>query len=494
MTQVRFALFAGLLGLALAGSSRAENQKPLNVLFIAVDDLRPELGCYGHPVVKTPNIDRLASQGTLFTRAYCQQAVCNPSRASLMTALRPESTGVMDLPTYFRDKRPNAVTVAQHFKENGYHSQGIGKIYHTGHGNKDDALSWSVREKFKRASRFGPEGRKLLARLRREAKAKGIDLKDPRINPRGLPWEAPDVADELLTDGDFCERAIKILREHKDEPFFLAVGFLNPHLPFVAPKKYWDLYDPEKIELADNPHPPKGSPKVAHTSWGELRKYYGMPKKGPLSEEQARTAIHGYWAATSYVDALVGRLLNELDRLGLRDDTVVILWGDHGWQLGEHGFWCKHTNYEVAARVPLIISVPGQKNAGAKSDALVEFVDVFPTLSDVCGLSTPEGLEGVSFRPLLDDPNRSWKKAAFHLYPRNIKGKGRCLGRAIRTDRYRLVEWRMLKDRKLVGRELYDLENDPDENTNLAKRPELAPVVAQLSGELKAGWRDALPE
>jgi len=383
--------------------------------------------------------------------------------------------------------------VAQYFKQHGYHSEGIGKIYHTGHGNQDDALSWSVQERFKKAPRYGPRGTEHLQRLIREAKAAGVDIRDNKTRPRGLPWEAPDVADEALVDGSVAARGIQLLRKHKDQPFFLAVGFVNPHLPFVAPRKYWDMYDPATIELADNPAPPKHSPTYAHTSWGELRKYYAMPAKGPLSKEQAREAIHGYWAATSYVDALVGKLLDELDRLNLREKTVVILWGDHGWQLGEHGFWCKHTNYEVATRVPLIISVPGQKNQGSQSPRLVEFVDIYPTLADVCGLPKPKGLEGISFGPLLDDPSRPWKKAAFHVYPRSARGRGRLLGRAIRTERYRLVEW-ATQDRTFIEHELYDLEHDPDENINIAGSEGNGTLVKRLSRQLAAGWRGALPD
>lgn len=486
------AIFVLLFSCVLPQFASAAEQDRLNVLFIAVDDLRPEMGCYGHPTVQSPNIDRLAAEGTLFTRAYCQQAVCNPSRASLMTSLRPESSGVLDLPTHFRDERPDAVTVAQYFKQQGYFAQGVGKIYHTGHGNRDDALSWSVQEKFKRASRYGPAGTQHLKDLMREARASGVDVKDNRTRPRGLPWEAPDVPDGELADGSIAAKAITLLREHQDEPFFLAVGFLNPHLPFVAPKKYWDLYDRDSIELADNPNPPRDSPKYAGTTWGELRKYYGIPAKGPLSEAQAREAIHGYWAATSYVDALVGNLLEELDRLKLREKTVVILWGDHGWQLGEHGFWCKHTNYEVAARVPLIISIPGQQNKGSRSNGLVEFVDIFPSLADVCGLPAPEGLEGVSFKPLVDDPDRVWKTAAFHVYPRNVPGQGPALGRAIRTDRYRLVEWTVAKT-GFREYELFDLQQDPDENFNIAKLPQSQDRVKKLAKQLHAGWKAALP-
>jgi len=498
-SQRIFVAVSALIALSLATNSHssqaAEDSEQLNVLFIAVDDLRPELGCYGHPSVLSPNIDRLASEGTAFTRAYCQQAVCNPSRASLMTGVRPESLGVMDLPTHFRDVRPDSVTVSQYFKQNGYHAQRVGKIYHTGHGNHDDQHSWSTLENFPLGPRYGPYGTEHLQSRLQEAREQGIDLKDNSLRPRGLPWEAPDVEDHELTDGGIAAAGVELIQRHKDEPFFIAVGFQNPHLPFVAPKKYWDLYDPSEIELADNPEPPLDSPSYAWASWGELRKYHDIPETGPLSEEQSRSMIHGYWAATSYVDALVGNLLDELDRLNLREKTVVILWGDHGWQLGEHGFWCKHTNYEVAARSPLIISVPGQPNAGVSCERLVEFVDIYPSLADICGLPEPTGLglEGYSFAPLLEDPERPWKKSAMHVYPRNMPGHGGALGRALRTERYRLVEWSP-NNSDYAEYELYDFENDPDENVNIAGRPESEAIVTELTELLHAGWEASLPE
>ncbi|MCA9052545.1 MAG: sulfatase [Planctomycetaceae bacterium] len=475
---------------ALVLSVTASAAERMNVLFIASDDLRPELGCYGHPHVKSPNIDRLASEGTLFNRAYCQQAVCNPSRASLMTGLYPETLQVFDLPTHFRDKKPDAVTIAQHFREQGYYTERVGKIFHVGHGNHDDKFSWSVMRNHPSANRFGPEGQAVLKREKNQAgQKKGAATKD-RV--RGLPWEAPEVGDSDLTDGATTDAVIEILNEVQDRPFFVACGFANPHLPFVAPKKYWDLYDPASIELADNPYPPHDAPKCAATSWGEMRAYVGIPPKGPLGDAQARQAIHAYWAAVSYVDAQVGRLLDELDRLQLREKTVVILWGDHGWQLGEHGFWCKHTNYEVAARVPLIISVPGQSHRGAKTDRLVEFVDVFPSLCDACSLSPPQGLEGTSFLPLVEQPDRPWKQAAFHLYPRSIADHGPAMGRAVRTDRYRMVEWKAERD-GFTEYELYDLETDPDENQNVAGKSEYAQVLTELQAIQAAGPRGARP-
>jgi iduronate 2-sulfatase len=482
------ALAAAALGV-FAGRPGAAQGPRLNVLFISVDDLRPQLGCYGDRIARSPNIDRLAARGLVFNRAYCQQAVCSPSRSSLMTGRRPDTTRVYDLETHFRTALPDVVTLAQHFKNNGYHTQSFGKIYHPGF---NDPPSWSAPSSGPKAPRYGPEARALIARLTEEARNAGLDLKLRRNQPRGPAWEAPEVADAALVDGSLADQAVRALNEVKDRPFFLAVGFHNPHLPFVAPKKYWDLYSQEQIRPAGNPHPPEDAPAYALTSFGELRSYHGIPKKGPLSEEQARKMVHGYYAAVSYMDAQVGRLLDEVDRLSLRDRTVVILWGDHGWQLGEHGLWCKHTNYETSARAALLISTPGQKSAGRKTDALTEFVDVYPSLADLCGLPAPEGVEGISFKPLLDDPARPWKRAAFHQYPRQIPGAGPGMGYAIRTDRYHLVEW-SVPGKEFREYELYDHRTDPGENVNLAKRPEHAALVKELAGQLHAGWRAAVP-
>ena len=471
----------------------AENDRP-NVLFIASDDMRPELGCYGAEQIHSPNLDRLAARGTTFLRAYCQQAVCSPSRSSLMTGLRPDTIRIWDLATHFRDNEPDVVTVAQHFKNHGYHTERLGKIFHTGHGNRDDKFSWSRSKKYPGAPRYGPDGNAHLKRLLAEARAKGIDLKNNRLRPRGLPWEAPDVADNKLADGMIAENAIKLMREFKDQPFFLAVGFLNPHLPFVAPKKYWDLYDHDSIVLADNPYAPKGAPEYAMTTWGELRKYYDIPAKGPLSDEQARNMIHGYYAAISYVDAQIGRLLDELDRLGLAEKTIIVFWGDHGWKLGEHGGWCKHTNFELDAHAPMIFSSPKQKAVGAKSNALVEFVDIYPTLCDLAGLPTPDTLEGLSAAPLLNDPNLPWKTAAFSQYPRSL-GKKKLMGYSMRTDRYRFTRWEHRKDpKKVEAVEIYDHVEDPDENVNLAADPANEELVNELTKQYLKGWRGALPK
>lgn len=480
-------LSAVVLGLMVATALGQEKPR-LNVLFIAVDDLRPELGCYGHPLIRSPSIDRLARQGLVFTRAYCQQAVCNPSRASLMTGLRPETLKVFDLPTHFRDVYPDAVTIPQHFRSQGYFTQRFGKIFHVGHGNRDDALSWSVP-----AKRL-PVPANASRQARGTSATQPVAARRPKANLHtdDLPYESLDVADNALPDGVIADQAIEALQNVKDRPFFLAVGFHKPHLPFVAPKKYWDLYSADQIRLAANPFHPKDAPAYANNDAGELRSYKGMPKKGAIPDDEARRLIHGYYACVSYTDAQVGRVLAELDKLGLREKTIVILWGDHGWQLGEHATWCKHTAWETATRAPLVISVPGQKNAGAQTDALVEFVDIFPSLVDLCGLPMPPGLEGLSFKPLIENPRREWKTATFSLWPKQIPGQGSGFGRAIRTERYRLVEW-SVPGKEFAEYELYDHDADPQENQSLARRPEHKQQVEALAKQLHAGWQVALP-
>ena len=482
-------------------SFAAEKPGKLNVLFIAVDDLRPELGCYGVPVIKTPSIDALAGRGTLFNRAYCQQAVCSPSRTSLLTGRRPDTTRIYDLNTHFRTTIPDVMTLPEHFKKNGYHTQGLSKIYH---GELDDPQSWTVPHwKPKTETYANPETRAWM-RKRAQVLAKNDPTSGSRVletDPKtgailrvrrgaraiGPAWECWDVPDNYYGDGQTADKAIEVLGEIKDKPFFLAVGFLKPHLPFVAPKKYYDLYKPSDLRLARNPFPPKECTDYTLAGWGELRAYKEMPKSGPITDAQALELIHGYYAAASYTDAQIGRVIGELDRLGLRDNTVIVLWGDHGWQLGEHGEWCKHTNFEIATRSPLIISAPGQKNAGATTDDLAEFVDIYPTLCELCGLPAPDGLEGTSLAPVMNDPKREWKRAAFSQYPR----KG-LMGHSMRTDRYRYTEW--AKDgEEPKARELYDHQTDPDENVNVANLPENKALLEQLSKMLTEGWKAAGP-
>ncbi len=466
-----------LLAVAFTAALRAEEAAPakrLNVLFIAVDDLRPELGCYGNPIIKSPNIDRLAKQGLLMNRAYCQQAVCSPSRSSLLTGTRPDTTKVWDLTTHFRKALPDVVTLPQHFKNAGYFTQAMGKIYHHG---LDDPASWSVPTTFPKAP--------IMRELQSE------DPKATKAEKRGPAVGKVDVPDDALHDGELAGMAVTALRELKSkaQPFFLGVGFIRPHLPFISPSKYWDLYDRAKIPLAPNPFPPKGAPPwaIVHGA-SELRSYAGTPA-GEVPEAYARELKHGYYAAVSYVDAQVGRVLDELEKLGLRENTIIVLWGDHGWKLGEHQAWAKHSNVENDTRVPLLISVPGMKHAGEQSDALVELVDVYPTLADLAGLPLPAHLEGRSFRPLLDDPQRTWKTAAFSQYPRGTSKAGR-MGYSMRTERYRFTQWVDAKDHtKVQAVELYDEQTDPQENTNIAAAPENAALVETFTKQLDAGWQ-----
>lgn len=479
--------FFPALALLTAVTSANAAEKP-NVLFVAVDDLRPALACAGDPHAKTPNIDALASRGTVFTRAYCQQAVCSPSRSSLLTARRPDSTKVYDLVTHFRKALPDVVTLPQHFKQNGYYARAVGKIYHPGY---NDEPSWSVPWEGTKGKQFGPDGMKLLADLKEKARANKEDV----TKVRGLPTEAPDVPDADLNDGWTANRAAEILatRKGQKEPFFLAVGFAKPHLPFVAPKKYWDLYDPAKLPVAESSEPPTDAPKFAPQFGGELRAYHDIPKSGPLPKAKSRELVHGYYAAVSYMDAQLGKVLAALKENGFADNTIVVLWGDHGWHLGDHGMWCKHTNYEKATRAALVMSAPGQKAAGKPSDTLVEFVDIYPTLAAVCGLPAPDGVEGHSFAPLLDDPKKPWKAAAFSQYPRGGKDTGPLMGYAVKTDRYRYVEWRKRDGTEVVARELYDHQTDPNEDKNVAGGASNKEVVERHAKLLAAGWKENAP-
>ncbi|MDP6044683.1 MAG: sulfatase, partial [Phycisphaerae bacterium] len=445
---------AGMLQAAKGAS------KP-NVLFIAVDDLRPTLACYGDKMAISPNIDKLAGRGMVFERAYCQEAVCSPSRQSLMTGLRPDTIKVWDLAAHFRDAVPDAVTLPQHFKNHGYHTRSIGKIYHGGGRAAIDRPSWSAPAKY----------------------AVALDRKVRYANPenlkgRGLKADSTEaglVSGSVYIDQIVCDQAVGALGElkKKSKPFFLAVGFRKPHLPFCAPKKYWDMYDRAKIPSPESTKHPKGAPELAVRSWRELEGYRDIPRDGKIPPQKVQLLRHGYYACVSYIDDLVGRLLKELGRLGLAGNTVVVLWGDHGFHLGEQGLWTKANNYEWSTRGPLILSAPGRPNAGGRTKALVEFVDIYPTLAELCGLSIPKGLEGLSMVPLLARPDRAWKKAAFSQYPRHRtshrhRKHGQIMGYTIRTDRYRYVEWRQWGTREVVARELYDHSSDAGEMVNLA--------------------------
>ncbi len=475
-----------------------------NVLFIGVDDLRPDLGCYGNRTVHTPNIDRLAADGLTFTGAYCQQAVCSPSRTSLLTGRRPDTTRVYDLETHFRRYLPGARTLPEQFRRAGYASTAFGKVFHK--PQLDDFPSWSIPAWMPDSKQWNSEANNSSARQKWDELRAANWVSPERVyydpakrQPRppgsgwGMPsWESRDVPDASLPDGQIADAAGAALKELRNRRFFIGAGFLKPHLPFVAPKKYYDLYPADKIDLTENTAWPHSVPLFALHDSDELRGYSDIPAEGSISEKKARELVRGYYASISYVDAQIGRLIDTLDSQGLRENTVIVLWGDHGYHLGEHGLWNKHTNFEAATRSPLVVSVPGQRNAGRKTGALTEFVDIFPSLCELCGVSRPSGLEGSSFVPLFDDPERLWKRAVFSQYPREIPGVGPGMGHSMRTQRYRFTEWRAF-DTNFLTSELYDYELDPHETRNIANRPSNISLVNGLSGMLNEGWRSSLP-
>jgi len=460
----KLSLLCVVVLLVSAGFARAESSRP-NVLFIAVDDLRPELACYGKQHIHSPNIDRLAASGVLFERAYCMVPTCGASRASLMTGIRPARNRFVSYQTWAEKDAPGITTLNTQFRTNGYFTRSLGKVFHN---PADNAQGWS--EPAWRPKDIpwyrNPEN----AALHEQRQKKGR-------RSRGPAWESAPVDDNAYADGVIAEQAIKDLGRlaGKDEPFFLAVGFLKPHLPFIAPQKYWDLYDHETIHLPDNYHPPQDAPAESIHSSGELRAYAGIPAKGQVSDETARNLIHGYYACVSYTDAQIGRLLDELDRLKLADNTIVVLWGDHGWNLGEHTLWCKHSCYETSMQIPLIVRAPGI-DGGQKRSGLIETIDLYPTLCELAGLPLPEHLQGQSFATLLRNPNAEWKTAAVGRFGN---------GDTIRTDNFRFTEYRN-RNGRLTAQMLYDHRADHGENANVAAGEKAtAGELAEQLGKLK---------
>ena len=474
-------LLFGLTGIAAA-------ERP-NVLLILVDDLKPTLGCYGDTHAKTPNIDRLASWGMRFENAYCNQAVCAPSRFTLMLGSHSTSTGLYGLGSQLRDIVPDAVTLPQFFaKHGGYHTESLGKVFHIGHGNYGDPDSFSVPHfKDKVIEYVDPastDGGKLT---REEAYFTNQKLGQIGSLPRGAAYESPDVADIRYADGRVAVETIKRLqaakkRRDKDEtPFFIAAGFARPHLPFSVPQKYWDLYDPTTLPMPSYEELPKNAPKVAGKRGGEIANYKPVPtdRQATFRQELKRKLIHGYYASTSFVDAQIGKVLRELERLELKENTIIVLWGDHGFHLGDLGIWTKHTNYEQANRIPILIVAPGVTEPGVSSKQFAESVDIFPTLAELADLpdpqQVPQPIDGVSLVPVLRDPKTRVRDHAYHAYPKQK------LGRAIRTDRYRLVEWRAWDGAEdSIEYELYDYQTDPNETQNRASdNPEIVKKLAE---------------
>ncbi|MEM9673471.1 MAG: sulfatase [Bacteroidota bacterium] len=438
-----------------------------NVLFIAVDDLRPELGCYGKTAMISPNIDRLADTGTLFNRAYCQIPVCGASRASLLTGLRPTRDRFLGYSTRADEDAPGAITLPQHFRKNGYYTISNGKIFH----HRDDkAGSWS--EPAWRPQNPGNNWRDYVTEAAQQIAAE-------HGNGRGPAFERAQVLDTAYYDGKIAAKAIEDLKrlKEKDQPFFLAVGFLKPHLPFNAPQKYWDLYDPRTLPEASNPFEPENAPDAALHNFGELRNYAGIPPEGSLHPSLAKLLVHGYYACTSYTDAQIGKVLDALDILGLSDNTIVVLWGDHGWNLQEHGLWCKHCNFETSLRAPLLIKAPGFPER-QRTEALTEFVDIYPTLCELANLPLPEHLEGESLLLLLSQPNLPGKEFIYSKYYN---------GFSVKNDRYRYTEWSE-EDGEIYARMLYDHQQDSLENVNIVEQPEHADLVQLLQQHLHQAY------
>jgi len=433
-------------------------KKP-NVLFIAVDDLRPELHCYGKTHIHSPNLDRLAASGTLFERAYCMVPTCGASRASLMTGLRPKPDRFTSHKTIAADDAPGIVTLNTHFKRQGYETVSLGKVFHT---VSDNVKGWSKPPWKSKASVF-----KLSA---------SYDLAKQSKHNRGPPTESAEVAEAEYADGDTAAKALLELQAFKqnEAPFFLAVGFVKPHLPFVAPKKYWDLYNPATIDLPDNYHPPENVPPDALHSSGELRKYATVPENGPVSDAMAKDMIHGYYACVSFIDAQIGKLLAELDRLELADNTIVVVWGDHGWNLGEHTLWCKHSCFETSLHAPLIVRAPGVSKAGGRVPALTEFIDIYPTLCALADLPLPKHLQGKSFVAQLEDPDTPGKSVAVSRYKN---------GDSVRNNHYRFTDYTQKAGAPIPM--LYNHRTDADENVNIAGEEKEAARVQRLRERLE---------
>ncbi|MFN0122825.1 MAG: sulfatase [Blastocatellia bacterium] len=452
--------------LPAATAQHPPKRKP-NVLFIVADDLSNVLGAYGHTQVKSPNFDRLARRSVRFNNAYCQYPVCNPSRTSFMTGLRPDTTGIVGNDVNFRTKIPDVVTLPQLFRGQGYYAASLGKIYHRGltmedlRTDMDDPKSWD-HARYYQATPRGMRG-------------EGRNMTEGRL--AWCRWLAAEGDDEDQPDGQISREAIRILEEKGKEPFFLAVGFHKPHDPFIAPKKYFDLYPLESLRLPVDPADRTQDPPLALA--GGFRQEFDK-----FTDREKREFMRSYYAGISFMDAQLGKVLDALTRLKLDNNTVIVFLGDHGYHVGERNWWNKNTLFELSARAPLLVSYPGMKNAGKASSRLVEFVDLYQTITELTGLTPPGNLEGLSLKPLLDSPARPWKTAAFTQVQR-----GRVAGYSVRTERWRYTEWEGGKQ----GAELYDHKTDPGEYHNLAQTPAHAATVAEMKRVLAGGWKAALP-
>lgn len=463
-SMMRF-IFIAALSVSFTNCKQAKEPEQPNILFIAVDDLRPELRCYGASNIHSPNIDRLASQGTLFERAYCNVPVCGASRASMLSGVRPRRDRFVQYYTWQDNDAPGITSLPGYFKEKGYYTVSNGKVYHH---LEDGAGSWSEAPWHPVQEAEDKNWRNYITQSNLNIAAEN--------NGSALSYEQADVHDTAYFDGKTAQKTITDLQrlKEKGQPFFLAAGFLKPHLPFNAPTKYWDIYPYKSIKMPENPFFPETAPDAANHNWGELRSYEGIPKEGALTDSLARKLIQGYYACVSYTDAQIGRILDELERLGLKENTIVVLWGDHGWNLGEHGLWCKHCNFHNALNAPLIVTAPGIEG-NKKINSLVEFVDIYPSLCELVGLEKPPHLQGKSFVNLMNGETDQTREVAFSRW---IEGE------SVKTDNYLYTEW-FDNDGNVYARMLYDHRNDPKELVNVAESPQYADVVEDLSQKIR---------
>ena len=463
----------------------ADGSERMNVLLIMVDDLKPTLGAYGDDVAQTPNMDQLAESGLLFERTVCQVSICGPSRASLLTGLRPETIDCYINSDQFRKAVPDAVTLPQAFEQEGYATISIGKVFDA--RNRDPG-GWT--EEWMKSNEKHiyalEENRQLYRDNEKRFQAASLQERQKlwRVGP------AVESAGSAIDhwDGQIADLAINKMRQYRDQPFFLAVGFIKPHLPFSAPQEFWDLYDPATLPMPWQVSRPKDALPLAYHDGFELRQYHGIPKKGVLDDDLAQELVHGYYACTSFVDFLVGKLLDELDVLGLRDRTLIVLMGDHGFHLGEKEVWCKFTSFQEAARVPLIVVDPRMSNGGKRTAALSELIDIYPTLCELAGVPAPEDLEGQSLAPLLITPEQEFKNEVF-----TVSGRGRgwkeYIGTSMFDGTFNYIEWRNRTTGKLRARELYDFVNDPWESANIIDDPKYKSQLERLEERMTSARR-----
>lgn len=442
-----------------------------NVLFIAIDDLRPDIGAYGHPVSRTPNIDAFAQTALLFENAFTSQAVCGPSRAALMTGLRPSTTGIVTLYQPVSETLPDAVTMSQMFRNAGYQSIGIGKIYHH---KDDDMAGWTDR----------PDD--AIYEIRRAARRSG----EPRLSNRTFA-NIEDMPDTMNVR-DAKERLQRL--GTTNDPFFMMVGIHRPHLPFNSTEDEWNALDRVAIPAPINPEGQRNAPPWALVSY-EIWNYDDTPDGLPMPDAKRDELRRAYLASVSYADRLVGELLADLEASGRADNTIVVIWSDHGFKIGDHANYAKHSNANIDIHIPMLVRVPGMASAGMRSPAIVETVDLYPTLAELAGLAAPANLEGTSMVPLLVDPRRDWKLAAFAQYGRNAQPYGRSIGETVRTSRFRYTAWVLERNGEIVSQELYDLERDPEESVNVAGDSAYATALDQMEFIRDGGWefvRDGL--